>query len=142
MLYGRVLYELMSAFWPTADEDPAAPDVIKEYATIWRSKPKVVFSHTLKTVSHNARLARADIATELAQLKAEPGGDLTVGGATLAAGFMQLDLIDEYWLYVQPVVLGGGKPMFGALPRPLPLELLETRTFPAGVVLLRYKRVG
>ncbi len=138
VLYGRRLYELMSAYWPTADEDPSAPDVIQEYARIWRSEPKVVFSRTLQSVSHNARLVHTDLAGEVARLKAQPGGDLLVGGAGLAASLMQLGLIDEYGLYVHPILLGGGKPMFGPLPQPVPLTLLETRTFPGGVVLLHY----
>ena len=140
MLYGRVLYELMSAYWPAADEDPAAPEVVKEYARIWRSKPKVVFSRTLTQVGANSRLVRGGLVEEVARLKAQPGKDMTVGGAGLAASFMQSDLIDEYRLYVHPVILGGGKPMFGPLPRPLALDLLETRTFPGGVSLLRYQR--
>src|SRR5512135_1342133 len=98
VLYGRRLYELMSAYWPTADQDPSAPDVIKEYARIWQSEPKVVFSRTLQSVAHNARLVRDDLAGEVARLKAQPGGDILVGGASLAASLMQLDLIDEYGL--------------------------------------------
>ncbi len=142
VLYGRRLYELMSAYWPTADEDPSAPDVVKEYARIWRSEPKVVFSRTLQSVAHNARLVRDDLAGEVARLKAQPGGDLLVGGAGLAASFMQLGLIDEYWLYICPVLLGGGKPMFGPLPQAIPLTLLETHTFPRGVVMVRYGRAA
>ncbi len=139
-LYGRRLYELMSAYWPTADEDPSEPEVIKEYARIWRNQPKVVFSRTLQSVAHNSRLVRDDLAGEVQRLKAQPGGELLVGGASLAASLMQLDLIDEYGLYIRPVLLGGGKPMFGPLPGALPLTLLETRTFPGGVVLVRYER--
>ncbi len=140
VLYGRRLYELMSAFWPTADQDPAAPEYIKEYARIWQSEPKLVFSRTLQSVSHNARLVRDNVAGEVARLKARPGGDLLVGGAGLAASLMQLGLIDEYWLYVRPIILGGGKPMFGPLPQLLALTLLETRTFAGGVVMLRYEQ--
>jgi dihydrofolate reductase len=139
MLYGRRLYEIMSAFWPTADEDPAAPDFVKEYARIWRAKPRVVFSHTLQSVGHNSRLVRDDLAGEVARLKAQPGGDLTVGGAGLAASLMRLGLIDEYQVYVHPVLLGGGKPMFEALPHSIPLTLLETRTFPGGVLMMKYR---
>lgn len=139
MLYGRRLYEIMSAFWPTADQDPSAPEFVKEYARTWQEKPKVVFSRTLQSVSHNSRLVRDDLPGEVARLKAEPGPDLTVGGAGLAHSCMQLGLIDEYQVYVHPVVLGGGKPMFGPLPGSIPLALVETRTFPRGVVLLRYE---
>ena len=139
-LYGRGLYETMAAFWPTADQDPSAPEYIKEFARIWRAKPKVVFSTTLQEVGWNSRLARGNIAEEVAALKAQPGKYLSVAGAGLAASFMKLDLIDEYWLYLHPIVLGGGKPMFRHLPNQLDLRLLETRSFNRGVVLLRYER--
>jgi dihydrofolate reductase len=139
-LYGRGLYENMAAFWPTADENPSAPEVEIEYARIWKSKPKIVFSKTLDEVGWNSRLVRGNIAEEVNQLKEQPGKDMGVGGANLAATFMQLGLIDEYWLYIHPVILGGGKRMFGALQDRIDLELVETRRFGSGVVLLRYRR--
>ena len=117
VLYGRRLYEDMVAFWPTADENPAAPPEEIEYARIWKSMPKVVFSRTLAQVGWNSRLVRGNLAEEVNRLKAQPGGDMSVGGAELAASFTQLGLIDEYWLYFHPVVLGGGKPMFAPLLR-------------------------
>jgi dihydrofolate reductase len=141
-LYGRRLYEDMAAFWPTAGENPAAPEIEKEYARIWKPKPKVVFSTTLKQVGWNARLVKGNIADEVHKLKEQPGRDMTVGGAGLASTFTQLGLIDEFWLYVHPVVLGDGKPMF---PKPggrLNLQLIETRRFGRGIVLLRYQRPG
>jgi dihydrofolate reductase len=141
-LYGRRMYELMARFWPTADEDPAAPDFIVEYARIWKRTPKVVFSKTLERVEWNARLVRDDIAGEISRLKQQPGQDLEVGGADLAATVMRLGLIDEYQLYVQPVILGGGKRMLPALEARINLRLVETRTFHSGVVLLRYERAG
>jgi dihydrofolate reductase len=141
-LYGRRMYELMARFWPTADEDPSAPDYVVEYARIWRRMPKVVFSKTLERVEWNARLVREDVAGEISRLKQQPGKDLEVSGADLASTVMRLGLIDEYRLYVQPVILGGGKRMLPALDQRIDLRLLETRTFSSGVVLLRYERVG
>jgi dihydrofolate reductase len=141
-LYGRRLYENMAAFWPTADENPTAPQHEIEYARIWKSKPKIVFSKTLDQVGWNSRLVRGNIAEEVRQLKEQPGKDMSVGGAGLASSFMQLDLIDEYWLYVHPVVLGAGKPMFGPLDEEIDLQLVETRTFGSGVMLLRYRRAA
>jgi dihydrofolate reductase len=138
-LYGRRLYENMAAFWPTADENPTAPQHEIEYARIWKSKPKIVFSKTLDQVGWNSRLVRGNIAEEVRQLKEQPGKDMSVGGAGLASSFMQLDLIDEYWLYVHPVVLGAGKPMFGPLAGKIDLQLVAARTFGSGVVLLRYR---
>ena len=147
-LYGRRTYELMAAFWPAAGLDPSAPErvgelapeSVAEFARVWRAKPKVVFSKTLGSVGHNSRLAREDIAGEVARLKQEVEGDLVVGGPTLAATFMKRGLIDEYRLFVRPIVLGGGKPYFPALERPVNVRLVETRTFLGGVVLLRYER--
>jgi len=139
-LYGRGLYENMASFWPTADQDPAAPAVEIEYARIWKDMPKIIFSRTLKQVGWNSRLVSGDIAGEVKRLKAQPGRELSVGGARLAASFMQLDLIDEYRLYLHPLILGGGKRMFGPLKEKIDLKLIETRPFGSGVVLLRYRR--
>jgi dihydrofolate reductase len=140
-LYGRRSYELMAGFWPTADANPSAPEPIAEFARIWRRTPKVVFSRTLRHLEHNSRLAGDDIRAEVAKLKQEVQGDLGVCGPTLAASFMNLGLVDEYRLFVRPIVLGGGKPYFPLLDRPLSVRLAETRTFAGGVVLLRYERV-
>ena len=139
-LYGRRLYENMAAYWPTADENPDAPEYEIEYARIWKTMPKIVFSKTLERVEWNSRLVREDIAGEVSRLKAMPGGAMSVGGTEIAASFMELGLIDEYRLYVHPVILGGGKPVFHALHDPIHLRLVETRTFGSGVVLLRYQR--
>lgn len=139
-LYGRRLYENMTAYWPTADENPAAPKVEMEYARIWRNMPKIVFSRTLDQVEWNSRLVRENIGGEVNRLKAQPGKDMSVGGAGIASTFMQLGLIDEYRLYVHPVVLGAGKPMFRPLPDKINLQLVEIHTFGSGVVLLRYRR--
>ena len=141
-LYGRGLYQNMAAYWPTGDENPAAPEHELAYARMWKTMPKVVFSKTLEQVSWNSRLVRGDLAEEVARLKAQPGLTMSVGGAGLAASCMRLGLIDEYRLYLHPVVLGGGKAMFGALPQPVALELVENRPFGQGVVLLRYRRAG
>jgi dihydrofolate reductase len=137
---GGGMYETMSAYWPTADQDPAAPDYVKEYARLWRDKPKVVFSQTLDRVDWNSRLVKRDIAAEVNRLKAQPGADMSVSGANLGAAFMRLGIIDEVGLYVHPVILGGGKPMFQPLLERINLRLAETRAFGNGVVLLRYQR--
>jgi dihydrofolate reductase len=138
-LYGRKMYEVMVDFWPTADEDPSNPAYVIDYAHIWKSKPKIVFSRTLENVGDNARLVREGIAEEITMLKKQPGKDLVLGGADIASTFMQLGLIDEYWLYLQPVVLGGGIPMFPPLANRIKLQLIETHTFNSGVVFLRYQ---
>jgi dihydrofolate reductase len=136
-LYGRRLYEAMTP-WETADEKPSIPEQELEFARIWKDTPKVVFSKTLEKVEGNARLVRDGAAEEVARLKEQPGKDLAVGGAGLASTFMKLGLIDEYRLFVSPVVLGGGTPYFPALDERINLELVETRTFGSRVVYVRY----
>jgi dihydrofolate reductase len=137
-LYGRRLYENMAAYWPTADADPSIPQYMLDFARIWKAKPKVVFSKTLDRVDWNSRLVKENIGQEIAKLKAEPGGHLSVGGAGLAATCIELGLVDEYRLLVQPVVLGGGKPFFPVLNEPIRLRQEETRTLASGVVYVRY----
>ena len=139
-LYGRRIYETMASHWPTAHTNPSAPAYEIEYAHIWQSIPKLVFSKTLQQVGENARLVRDNIAEEVRALKAQPGKDMVVCGAGLAASFMRLDLIDEYRPLIHPVILGGGKPMFPALDKLISVRLIEIRRFGSGVVLLRYQR--
>lgn len=140
-LCGRRLYEEM-LYWETADRDPSAGEVELEFARIWQGLPKIVFSTTLERVEGNARLATGGVAEEVARLKEQPGRDVGVGGAGLASTLAELDLIDEYRLFVSPVVLGGGTPYFPPLDRRLELELAETRTFGDRVVYLRYRRAA
>ncbi|MGY1708149.1 dihydrofolate reductase family protein [Geodermatophilus sp. SYSU D00758] len=139
-LEGRRTYQLMEAFWPTADADPAATGPMAEFADIWRRTPKLVFSRTLDQVGPNAELLREVDADRIRELAAQPGGDMALGGADLAAEFRRLDLVDEYRLYVHPVLLGRGRPLFGEADRPAGLRLVETRTFGNGVVQLRHAR--
>jgi dihydrofolate reductase len=136
-LYGRRLYEEMT-YWETAEENRSAPDYEIEFARIWKETPKIVFSRTLEKVEGNARLVRDNVAEEVARLKEQPGKDIAMGGAGLAATFMRLGLIDEYRLFVNPVVLGGGTPYFPPLDDRINLRFVETRTFGSRVVYLRY----
>ncbi|HVG61469.1 MAG TPA: dihydrofolate reductase family protein [Hyalangium sp.] len=139
LLYGRRMYETMKV-WQTLDTDPSVSDFMVEFARVWKSKPKIVFSTTLEKVGENCRLARGDIAAEVARLKQEYPGDLTVNGPGLASAFARLGLIDEYRLVISPVLVGGGKPYFPQLDHLVPLRLLETRTFQSGALYLRYQR--
>ena len=138
-LYGRALWETMSSHWPTADQQPGATSAQIEYARRWRDMPKVVFSSTTSTVDWNARLVTGDAVTEITRLKTEAGGPMDVGGATLAAAAMRAGLIDEYATVTHPVLVGGGTPFFTALDNWVSLTLVETRTFPGGVLLTRYE---
>ena len=111
-----------------------------EFARIWREMPKIIFSRTLERAEWNSTVVGDVMAHVIRDLKARPGGDMAVGGADLAATFRRLDLIDEYRVYVHPVLIGRGKPMFQPSDTKVDLRLAETRTFGNGVVLLRYER--
>jgi dihydrofolate reductase len=139
-LCGRRLYEVMT-FWETADQNPSVAEHELEFARIWQSLPKIVFSTTLEKVEGNARLVRDGVAEEVARLKEQPGEDLAVGGAGLASTLIAQGLVDEYRLFVSPVVLGRGTPYFPPLDQRIGLELVETQTFGSRVVYVRYRRV-
>jgi dihydrofolate reductase len=128
---GRRLYEVMRA-WETLGEQPDLADYMVEFAEIWNSKPKVVFSSTLESVGPNARLIRGgEVGAQLARLKEEADGDLDVGGPMLAATAIRLGLVDEFRLFVQPV--------FFPRDQRLSLDLVNSRTFASGVVYLAYR---
>ncbi len=139
LLYGRRLYEVMAAFWPTAYKDPSAPGYIVEYSHLWNAIPKYVYSTTLERVEHNSSLARTLTAAEIRSLKDQTKGTLSVGGADLAATCVQLGLVDEYQLFVNPIVLGGGTPYLPALDHRLELTLVDQRRFASGVIYLAYR---
>jgi dihydrofolate reductase len=129
----------MSSHWPTADQQPGATPAHIEFARRWRDMPKLVFSSTISAVDWNTRLVSRDAVAEISRLKTEDGGPMDIGGATLAAAAMRAGLIDEYVIVTHPVLLGGGTPFFTALHDWVKLNLLETRTFPDGVLLTRYE---
>jgi dihydrofolate reductase len=131
----------MSASWPTADQQPDATPAQVAFARTWRDTPKVVFSSTIEEVGWNTRLVRGDAVAEIARLKAEDGGPMRVGGATLAGSVVRAGLVDEFAVVTHPVLLGGGARLFSALDRWVPLDLVETRTFAGGSVLTRYSGV-
>jgi dihydrofolate reductase len=141
-LYGGRMYELMFNYWPTAAEDPAATPAEVEFADIWKRIPRIVFSTTLEEVDPGSRLVRGDPVEEVSRLKAQPGYDMDVAGPTLASALIRAGLVDEYRLFVHPIILGAGTPFFTALDARVPLKLLETHTFSSGVVYLRYEAAG
>ncbi|MEU0935860.1 dihydrofolate reductase family protein [Embleya sp. NPDC005971] len=138
-LTGRVTHELMADFWPTADADPANAGPMAEFAGIWRNMPKIVYSRTLERADWNTTIKREVVAEEISALKAEPGGDLVVGGPDLADTFRRMGLIDEYAVHVHPVLIGRGRPMFRLMDGITDLRLVENRTFGNGVVRLVYR---
>ncbi|EOD70225.1 dihydrofolate reductase family protein [Amycolatopsis vancoresmycina] len=138
-LYGRKLWETMNSYWPTGDRQPGATPAEIAFARNWRDTPKVVFSSTLGEVDGNARLVTGDAVAEITRLKAGDGGPMRVGGAALAGAAVRAGLVDEYEVVSHPVLVGGGTPFFTALDSQVNLDLVETRTFPGGVVLTRYE---
>src|SRR3954468_19888983 len=138
-LFGRGLYEVMEEFW-TAPERADGEGGGAEFAREYVATPRIVFSDSLESVAPGCRLVRrADAVDEVVRLKRETDGDLTVGGAGLAASL--LDQIDEFRPMVVPAFSGGGKPYF-PLGADLRLRLVEQRTFREGTVYLRYARLG
>ncbi len=138
-VYGRRMYETM-IYWETAEQDPTLRDYELEFARIWKAMPKYVFSRTLKQVQGKTQLLDGSPAEQVASLKREMDKDIEVAGATLASDLVRRDLIDEYHLFVNPIILGRGTPLFPELNKPLSLTLVETRPFGSGVVYLRYRR--
>jgi dihydrofolate reductase len=138
-LYGRRLYESM-AVWETEPALAEQSALTADFAEVWRSADKVVYSSTLEAVpTAHTRLERRFDPDEVRAMKSSATRDLSIGGASLAADAFDAGLIDECHLFVGPVVVGGGKPAFpGAARAKLELELLDTQRFDSGVVCLRY----
>src|SRR5215203_1730047 len=132
-LMGRTTYQEMSSYWPGSD-DPYGP---------MNGIPKIVFSKTLTDEEATwpvTRVARRDLATEIADIKSQPGSDVIVwGGARFAGALAAADLIDEYRLLVQPLVLGRGQALFDQLPESRHLDLMEATPFPSGIVVQIYR---
>jgi dihydrofolate reductase len=140
-LYGRRMYETMR-YWETGPIDDSVPECVREWAQIWRSAEKVVFSRTLGAVTTaRTRIERNFDVQVIGELKATVNRDLTIGGADLARQAIEAGLVDEFHLYTVPVIVGGGKPW---LPRGtrLHLDVLDTQTFRSGFVFLKYRAVG
>jgi dihydrofolate reductase len=137
-LCGRRLYEVMT-YWETAEENLELPEPEREFARLWNALPKIVFSRTLERVDGSYTLASGSPVEEVARLKEEPGGDIAVGGAGLAAACIEAGLVDELRPFVLPVVLGGGTPFLPPLEERIELELLETRRVGSSVVYQRHR---
>ena len=133
MVYGRRMYEIMR-YWDDDLPDWDAED--REFAAVWRSKPKWVVSRSLKSVGPNATLVENDFEAMIRGLKAQLDGEIDVAGPDLAGSLTNLGLIDEYRLYLRPVVLGGGQPFFAG-PRP-PLHLVASDLIADDLIRLTY----
>ena len=138
-LLGRVTYQLMESYWPRAHEDPNATKGMLDFADKYNAIPKIVFSRTLQRADwNNTRLVKEGMVDEVLKLKKQPGRNISLGGISISQELMKLGLVDEYWLVVQPVLVGKGKRLFDGLKEKVDLELVDTKTFKSGVVVLHY----
>jgi dihydrofolate reductase len=141
-LFGRVTYEMMASYWPTAADQPGATKHDIDHARWVNRAAKLVFSRTLERAEwENTQIVRDNIPAEIAKLKAQPGKNLLmIASAATAHTFMQNGLIDEYCINVNPVVLGGGLPLFADLTKRIELNLMSAKSYSCGVVGLHYQR--
>jgi dihydrofolate reductase len=140
-LYGRRMYETM-VYWENPEGIADQPPHIRDYAEIWQSAEKIVYSRTLDEVSSaRTRIEREFDADEIRRLKAMAERDISVGGPELAAEAIKAGLVDEYHLFVTPIVVGGGNPSLPSGAR-VELELLDERRFDSGVIHLHYRTTG
>ena len=146
VIWGRRTYEGMASYWLTVPGNPESTPAELEHARYLEGATKIVVSHTLDRVAwgdaQNTVLIKDNVAEEINKIKQEPGKDIWfLGSPALAQTFMQLDLIDEYRININPTVLGQGKPFFANVTRDFPLKLLEAKTLKSGVVALRHEPV-
>ena len=140
LIYGRITYQLMESYWPSLVKNPSGDKPMDEFAILIDNISKIVFSRTLKNVFwKNTKLKKEVITEEVLELKQQQGKNILVGSPSLIVALTQLDLIDEYQLSVQPIVLGSGLSLFKNLKDRVNLKLLETKTFACGAVTLYYE---
>ena len=140
LLYGRITYQLMESYWPSVVKNPTGNKPMDEFAVLIDNISKVVFSRTLQNVDwKNTKLKKDVIKEEVLELKQQAGKNILVGSPSLIVALTQLDLIDEYQLGVQPIVLGSGLPLFKNVKDRIDLKFLKTKTFGCGAVTLYYE---
>lgn len=140
-LYGRGTYEIMENYWPTAADKPDATKHDIEHAEWYNHVDKIVVSKTLKAADHTKiRIISDDLATEIRKLKKEPGKNIIMfGSPTLAYSLIKENLIDDYWLFVNPILLGQGIPLFKEMKNEVKLKLMSSKPFASGVICLHYE---
>jgi dihydrofolate reductase len=141
-LYGRVTYQMMEGYWPTAGEQPGASKHDIEHSKWYKNVQKVVLSKTMKDADlPNTKIISDNIAGRMNEIKQSASGNeeiLLFGSPTATHSLMQLNLIDGYWLFVNPIILGRGIPLFAGIKDKINLQLLATRQFASGVTELNY----
>lgn len=139
-LYGRVTYQMMEAYWPGAGEQPNASKHDKEHSVWYKNVSKVVLSKTIsETGSENTTVIRDNLTENIIRLKQQPGKNILIFGSPRAShSLLELGLIDEYWIFLNPVLLGQGIPLFKNIKERTKLRLLENKPFTSGVIALHY----
>ncbi len=142
-LYGRVTYEMMQGYWPTAADQPNASKHDKEHSAWYKKIPKIVLSKTLSEKGlENTTVISDQLADKITKLKNQDGKDIVIFGSPRAShSLLDLDLIDEFWLFVNPILLGKGIPLFKNVNETTKLKLIETKTFSSGVIALHYGKI-
>jgi len=140
-LYGRVTFQMMESYWPTAADKPGASKHDKEHAAWYKTARKIVLSNTLDPAAHaNTTVIGKDYATALRQLKQDTTGEILLfGSPSTAHALLAENLVDGCWLFVNPVLLGEGMPVFKGIQEKQLLKLLNTHVFSSGVVCLNYE---
>lgn len=142
-LYGRVTYQMMESYWPTAADQPTATKHDIEHSAWYKKAAKVVLSRTMKgAIPANTKIISDDLANEITKLKQAAGKEILIFGSPSAVhSLMQENLIDDFWLYVNPVLLGQGIPLFKNIKVKSKLKFVASHAFPSGVICLHYQKI-
>jgi dihydrofolate reductase len=143
-LYGRVTYEMMQGYWPTAAEQPNASRHDKEHAAWYKQVSKIVLSRSMSESGLDNTVVISDgLAERITDIKKQDGKDILIFGSPRASlSLLQAGVVDEFWLFVNPIILGKGTPVFKDVPVTINVKLLETKTFSCGVVALHYQKIN
>ena len=142
LIYGRKTYQLMENHWPSIVKNPTGNKPMDDFAILIDNIPKIVYSRTLKNVVwRNTELKNEIFKEDIIQLKQQAGKDIFVGSPGLIVALTQLDLIDEYQLAIHPTIVGNGLPLFKNITERVNLNLLQTKTFGCGVIVLYYEKI-
>jgi dihydrofolate reductase len=141
-LYGRVTYDMMESYWPTAADQPTATKHDIQHSHWYNSVRKIVLSRTMQRENlKNTTIIGENIPNEINKLIQEPGKNILIFGSPSAVhSLLQENLVDEFWLFVNPIILGLGIPLFAGMKDSLKLKLLSTKIFSSGVVALNYEK--
>jgi dihydrofolate reductase len=142
-LYGRVTYEMMQSYWPTAGDEPNASKHDKEHSAWYNKVSKVVLSKTLQEAGlHNTKIISDQLSDNINKIKQQPGKNILIFGSPRASqSLLNEGLIDGFWLFVNPIILGQGMPLFKDVTCMTKLKLAESKTFASGVIALHYEKL-